>query len=143
MEKKYQVMNALVADLAVLNIKFHNLHWNVKGPRFVPVHEALEDMYNLFFAQYDDVAERMRMLGVYAPASLKEYLELTHIEELPQKDFTVEEVIHLVKASFEHLKDEAKALRDASRDDAVTQALCDDLESAYDKQIWFATQQLK
>jgi starvation-inducible DNA-binding protein len=136
-------MRKLVADLAVLNTKFHNLHWNVKGPRFVPVHEALEDMYNEFFAHYDEVAERMRMLGVYAPAALKDYLALTDVEELPEKDFDVKEVITIVKASYEGLKASVQALRDASEDDAVTAAMCDDLETAYDKRIWFASQQLK
>ena len=141
--KKLEIMRKLVADLAVLNTKFHNLHWNVKGPRFVPVHEALEDMYNEFFEHYDEVAERMRMLDAYAPAALKDYLALTDVEELPEKDFDIKEVITIVKASYEGLKLSVQALRDAASDDAVTAAMCDDLESAYDKRIWFASQQLK
>lgn len=141
--KKLDIMRKLVADLAVLNTKFHNLHWNVKGPRFVPVHEALEDMYNEFFAQYDEVAERMRMLDVYAPATLKDYLALTEFEELPEKDFDVKDVIAIVLATYQALKSTVQSLREASGDDAVTAALCDDLEGAYDKRIWFAKQQLK
>ncbi len=141
--KKLDIMRQLVADLSVLNTKFHNLHWNVKGPRFVPVHEALEDMYNEFFAQYDEVAERMRMLDVYAPATLKDYLSLTQFDELPEKDFDVKEVVEIVLATYQALKSTVQSLRDASEDDAVTAAMCDDLEGAYDKHIWFASQQLK
>jgi len=65
------------------------------------------------------------------------------VEELPEKDFDIKEVITIVKASYEGLKASVQALRDASSDDAVTAAMCDDLESAYDKRIWFASQQLK
>lgn len=141
--KKLDIMRQLVADLALLNTKFHNLHWNVKGPRFVPVHEALEDMYNEFFDQYDEVAERMRMLGSYAPAALKDYLSLSQFSELPEKDYDVKEVVEMVHATYTALKATVQELRDTSGDDAVTAALCDDLEGAYDKRIWFAAQQLK
>lgn len=140
---KLDILRQLVADLAVLNTKFHNLHWNVKGPRFVPVHEALEDMYDEFFEQYDEVAERMRKLDAYAPAALKDYLALTQFEELPEQDFDVKAVVEIVLSTYQTLKTTIQALRDASGDDAVTAAMCDDLEGAYDSRIWFAKQQLK
>ena len=28
---KYELLNKYVANLAVWNVKLHNLHWNVKG----------------------------------------------------------------------------------------------------------------
>lgn len=143
--KKFEIMNQLVADLLALNVKFHNLHWNVKGHRFVPLHLALEEMYNLFFEQYDDVAERVRMLGEYAPASLKEVVAITKVEDLPNQDYTQKDVLDIVKASFEHLKGLVRQLREAADADGdfVTQAMCDDLEGTYDKQLWFTHQQMK
>lgn len=143
--KKFEIMNQLVADLLALNVKFHNLHWNVKGHRFVPLHIALEEMYDLFFAQYDEVAERIRMLGKYAPASLKEVVALTKVADLPNQDYTQKDVLDVVKESFEHLKGLVRDLRTAAEadDDFVTQAMCDDLEGTYDKQLWFTHQQMK
>jgi hypothetical protein len=35
-------LNVYVANLAVLNVKFHNLHWNVVGPQFIPLHQFSE-----------------------------------------------------------------------------------------------------
>jgi len=135
----------MVADLLALNVKFHNLHWNVKGHRFVPLHIALEEMYDLFFEQYDEVAERIRMLGEYAPASLKEVVALTKVEDLANQDYTQKDVLDVVKASFEHLKGLVRDLRTAADadDDFVTAAMCDDLEGVYDKQLWFTHQQMK
>ena len=34
-------LNTYLANLAVINIKIHNLHWNVVGSQFVAVHEFL------------------------------------------------------------------------------------------------------
>lgn len=79
---KIEKMTQLVADLNILNVKFHNLHWNVVGLNFEPVHLLTEASYTDFFNKYDEVAERMKMLGEMPPASMKKYLELTKISEL-------------------------------------------------------------
>lgn len=145
MSRKNDLLAHLTADLAVLNVKFHNLHWNVVGPRFVPVHEALEAFYDMFFEQYDEIAERMRMLGEYAPASMKTYLEISDIKELDNKDYQIKEVLEIVEDTLSHLKNLVRDLRVAANeeDDPVTAAMMDDLEAAYDKQRWFAHQQMK
>jgi len=145
MSKKTELLSHLTADLAVLNVKFHNLHWNVVGPRFVPVHEALEAFYDLFFEQYDTIAERMRMLGEYAPSSLKSYLEISDIKELANRDYTIKEVLEIVKETLDHLKGLVRDIRVAADedDDPVTAAMMDDLEGEYDKQLWFVAQQMK
>ena len=39
-------LNTYLANLAVLNIKIHNLHWNIVGSQFVSVHEYLESEYD-------------------------------------------------------------------------------------------------
>ena len=92
MIKQINLMNEYVSDLAVLNVKFHNLHWNVVGRQFVSVHVYLEKMYDDFFEKYDEVAERIKMLGFFAKASLKEYLDNTRIKELSEDGNT--ESIH-------------------------------------------------
>ncbi len=37
--KKINQMNTYVANLSILNNKLHNLHWNVIGVQFMPVHK--------------------------------------------------------------------------------------------------------
>ena len=46
-----------LANLAVWNVKLHNIHWNVVGPYFVSVHEYTEKLYDEVFEAYDAVAE--------------------------------------------------------------------------------------
>ncbi|MFP4198930.1 MAG: ferritin-like domain-containing protein, partial [Halanaerobium sp.] len=62
--KDYKKMNTYLSNLAVLNTKLHNLHWNVEGKQFMQVHNFTEDLYNDFFEKYDEVAEIMKMKGV-------------------------------------------------------------------------------
>jgi starvation-inducible DNA-binding protein len=70
-----------LADLHVLYIKTRNCHWNLVGARFQPLHQFFEDQYNALALAIDEVAERIRMLGGVAPGSMKEFLEMTRLEE--------------------------------------------------------------
>lgn len=49
-------LNAYVASLLVWNVKLHNLHWNVTGKLFKPLHEYTEALYDKAFEAYDEVA---------------------------------------------------------------------------------------
>lgn len=71
----------ILADEFVLYAKTRNAHWNVEGPDFHSKHVFFEQQYEELDEIMDGVAERIRSLGHYAPATLKEYLALTHQTE--------------------------------------------------------------
>jgi starvation-inducible DNA-binding protein len=71
----------LLADEYVLYTKTRNAHWNVEGSDFHSMHVFFESQYNELDEIMDSVAERVRTLGHYAPATLKSFLELTHLTE--------------------------------------------------------------
>lgn len=71
----------LLADETVLYTKTRNAHWNVEGNDFYNKHLFFEQQYNELSEIIDSIAERIRTLGHYAPATLKQYLELTHLTE--------------------------------------------------------------
>jgi starvation-inducible DNA-binding protein len=142
---KIEKMSQLVADLNVLNVKFHNLHWNVVGLDFEPVHLLTEASYTDFFNKYDEVAERMKMLGELPPASMKKYLELTNVDELPDQDWTVLETLNKVLDAYKYLRTEFIELRRLAdaEDDFATQSMCEDYVGEFDKQIWFVGSMIK
>jgi starvation-inducible DNA-binding protein len=74
-------MSSLLADEFVLYTKTRNAHWNVEGPDFHTMHLFFESQYTDLAEVMDSVAERIRSLGHYAPATLKSFLELTHLTE--------------------------------------------------------------
>jgi starvation-inducible DNA-binding protein len=75
------VLNGFLADEFLLYLKTRNAHWNIEGPDFHSMHKFFEDQYEQLDTIMDDVAERIRSLGHYAPATLKAYSELTHLTE--------------------------------------------------------------
>jgi starvation-inducible DNA-binding protein len=74
-------MTKLLADEFVLYTKTRNAHWNVEGPDFHAMHLFFESQYEMLDDIMDGVAERIRSIGHYAPATLKAFLELTHLSE--------------------------------------------------------------
>ncbi len=72
----------LLADEFVLYAKTRNAHWNVEGPDFHAMHIFFEQQYEQLDDIMDSVAERIRSIGHYAPATLKSFLELTHLTEV-------------------------------------------------------------
>lgn len=71
----------LLADSYTLYLKTHNYHWNVTGPQFNTLHTMFESQYSELAIAVDDIAERIRALGVKAPGSYKDFARLTSIEE--------------------------------------------------------------
>lgn len=74
-------LSKLLADEFVLYTKTRNAHWNVEGADFYDKHKFFESQYEELDEVMDNVAERIRQLGHYAPATLKEFLKLTHLSE--------------------------------------------------------------
>src|SRR5260370_4497819 len=74
-------MSKLLADEFVLYTKTRNAHWNGEGPNFHTMHVFFESQYEALDETMDSVAERIRQLGHYAPATLQSFLSLTHLTE--------------------------------------------------------------
>lgn len=79
-------LSKILADEFVLYTKTRNAHWNVEGADFYAKHKFFEDQYEMLDELMDNVAERIRSIGHFAPATLKIYLQLTHLTELSRED---------------------------------------------------------
>jgi len=137
--KDYKKMNTYLANLAVLNTKLHNLHWNVEGKQFMQVHNFTEDLYDDFFEKYDEVAEIMKMKGEFPLVKLSEYQEAATIEELESKKYNVDEVLDEVLADLKEMKKLATEIRndaDNAGDFEVVGAF-EDHVAGYSQNIWF------
>ncbi len=74
-------LSKVLADSYTLYLKTHNYHWNVTGPMFNTLHLMFETQYTELATAVDEIAERIRALGVHAPGSYKAFASLTEIEE--------------------------------------------------------------
>ena len=86
-------LNAYVASLLVWNVKLHNLHWNVTGKLFKPLHEYTEALYDKAFEAYDETAELLKMKGEMPHATLRGSVELSVVEEVAPRLFSSCEVV--------------------------------------------------
>ena len=75
METLIQQLRTILGTNFGLYFKSHSFHWNIEGANFPQYHEFLNDFYSSVWEQTDNIAEKLRMLGVYAPPSLARMLE--------------------------------------------------------------------
>ena len=68
-------LGRLLADSYVLYGKTHGFHWNVTGAMFTSLHAMFMTQYTELWASLDEIAERIRSLGAFAPGSSAELLE--------------------------------------------------------------------
>jgi len=76
-----EILEPLLADEFLLYLKTRNAHWTIEGPDFHTVHVYFEQLYTELEDVIDEVAERLRKIGHYAPATMKQFLQLTHLSE--------------------------------------------------------------
>ena len=137
--------NKYLANVAINYGKLHNLHWNVIGLQFKPVHEYLESLYDNMHEVLDEVAELLKMNGEYPLASFKEYLAVSEIIELESKDYSVKEALEIALADIKVLRDNALELRRLASDEDFypLQVMMEDHLANYNKVVWFVESMLK
>jgi starvation-inducible DNA-binding protein len=74
-------LSRLLADSYTLYLKTHNFHWNVTGPMFQTLHTLFETQYTELATAVDNIAERIRALGLPAPGSYEQFAALSSIRE--------------------------------------------------------------
>jgi len=131
-------LNIYLANLHVLYAKLHNFHWNVEGRGFFQIHSKLEELYTDTAEEIDVVAERILQLGHRPTSTLKEYLEVAQIKEVPSKKFTSEEVCTALLEDYGFLINELrKGIKQAEKyEDEVTVDFAVGTLAKREKLVW-------
>lgn len=130
-------LSTLLADTYLLKLKTHNYHWNVEGKDFFGLHQAFMNQYVELEAAADEIAERIRAIGSYAPGSYKQFAAITSVQEVPLPSSEKGMVADLIKA-HEALIKQAKQLsaKAAQANDPATQSMVDDRITIHEKTVW-------
>ncbi len=130
-------LSKLLADSYSLYLKTHNYHWNVEGPMFNTLHLMFEEHYTELAEAVDEIAERIRALGVKAPGSYTAFASLTNIDEA-SGDETAEEMIRQLVIGQETVartaREAIKAAESAS--DEPTADLLTQRMQIHEKNAW-------
>ncbi|MEB2493932.1 DNA starvation/stationary phase protection protein [Peribacillus frigoritolerans] len=130
------LVNKEIANFSVLYTKIHNYHWFVNGPHFFELHQKLEELYKEVTSNYDELAERLLAIGEKPVATLKEYLELTTIEEATGNENT-EDMVQSVISDFEKLSEEfLEIIEVAEQEDPVTADMLTSMKKSLNKHAW-------
>ncbi len=138
-------INGFLSDLAVWNVKLHDIHWNARGLHFVMVHEYTEGLYDKVFEKYDEVAELLKMQNEMPLSTMKEYLENASIEEVNKGEYITEDAFEIIYNDMKMMREKALEIRNeaSEKDEFQVANLFEGYVEEWDKDLWFFNSILK
>ena len=130
-------LSKLLADSYTLYLKTHNYHWNVTGPMFNTLHVMFEQHYTELATAVDEIAERIRALGVKAPGTYREFAALTSIDEASGNE-SAEDMIRQLVVGQEAVVRTAREVfpaADAANDEPTADLLTQRMQ-IHEKNAW-------
>lgn len=127
----------VLADSYLLYNTTHAFHWNVEGPHFRALHLMFEEQYTELAAAVDELAERVRQLGFYAPWRLADMQRLASLEQPgPTTDAgqMVEHLIRCHEAVTERAREAVKVAQ--THGDETTADLMIQRMNVHEKTAW-------
>ena len=137
-------LSTLLANSYTLYTKTHNYHWNVTGPMFTTLHTLFETQYTELATAVDEVAERIRSLGAFAPGSYTAFMELATVKEETGRPDAKAMIANLVadqervSESARRVIEAAEAVRDQATADLATRRL-----DVHEKHAWMLRSHLE
>ena len=119
-----EILSTVLSDQHILYIKLRNFHWNLKGSRFNSLHALFERQYEALALAIDETAERIRMLGGIAPASMSEFLSGARLKEVSASIIEGEKAIEAL------VKDHEAVIRSLRKDADTVEESCSDSATA-------------
>ncbi len=130
-------LQALLATTYTLYLQTHNFHWNVTGPQFRELHLMFEEHYTEMATAVDEIAERIRTLGVAAPGTYAAFAQLSAIDEVDGVP-SAEDMVSLLLKGHEQIVRSCREVLDLSGEagDESTSALVSDRMRVHEKTAW-------
>ena len=134
----------LLADSYTLYLKTHNYHWNVTGPMFSTLHNMFEEQYTELATAVDEIAERIRALGVTAPGSYREFSALASVDEAAGGESAEEMIAALVAGQETVVRTARQAFpaADAANDEPTADLLTQRMQ-IHEKNAWMLRSMLE
>ena len=132
-----EALRKVLGETYALYFKTHGYHWNVTGPRFKSLHELFMQQYTELWQALDELAERIRALGEFAPGSSDEIASYATIK--PDNGVPdAEDMINNLVRGHETIARVARQGVEAAEkgDDIVTADLLTQRAAAAEKAAW-------
>lgn len=130
-------LKLLLADSYTLYLQTHNFHWNVTGPQFRELHLMFEEHYTELAIAVDDIAERIRTLGVVAPGTYRAFSALSSIAEVDGVP-TADDMVEILMRGHEQIVKTCRKVLEYAQaaHDESSSALISDRMRIHEKTAW-------
>jgi starvation-inducible DNA-binding protein len=139
-QKVTDELSKILSDEYVLSAKTKNAHWNVESKDFYEKHKLFETQYEKLDEIIDSVAERIRVLGHYAPGTLSSFLGLTRLSEMNREKNDSQGFIHELLEDHEtiimNLRENILKFSDKFNDAGSADFITGVMEN-HEKMAWF------
>jgi starvation-inducible DNA-binding protein len=130
-------LSRVLADSYMLYLKTHNFHWNVTGPMFQTLHIMFMEQYTELWNALDNIAERIRALGHFAPGTYARFVELSSIKEeagVPNAQEMIRQLVDGQETLIRTVREAFKIADDAS--DQPSAGMLSDRMEIHEKNAW-------
>ncbi|HET6425786.1 MAG TPA: DNA starvation/stationary phase protection protein Dps [Planctomycetaceae bacterium] len=143
--KLAELLNARLADLIDLSLQGKQAHWNVKGPRFIGLHELFDEIVEKLAPLVDEVAERLVALGGMAEGTVGAVSRRTSLSAYPMNISSGRDHVDALSTALATAGKQVRASIDKATElgDADTADLFTDVSRFLDKQLWFVEAHLQ
>ncbi|MCI2394126.1 DNA starvation/stationary phase protection protein [Aliiroseovarius sediminis] len=138
-----EALNTVLGQTFRLYVQTHGYHWNVEGPNFRQLHEVFEAQYQNLWGALDEIAERIRILGAYAPGTVAGLMAKASAEDDLAKsaDDMVAKLVAGHEALAATLRNTIATASDAG--DEVSAGLLTDRLEWHEKELWMMKASLR
>ncbi|MFT4311451.1 MAG: Dps family protein [Candidatus Woesearchaeota archaeon] len=135
-------LNKILSDLFVLSTKTKNFHWNVKGSRFIMLHELFQGQYESLDGFIDEVAEQIVIKGGRPASTLASFLKHSDLKE--NEDILDENsMLNDLLSDHKHMVGALEGFIEKSGTDPGTEDLLTEVLRFHQKTCWILESHLK
>ena len=132
-----QHIQGVLAHLIDFSLQVKQAHWNVTGANFVPVHEQLDEVAEVYQEHIDTVAERLLALGTPEDGRLATVAAQSGLDAFPAGKVGTAQVCSIMadrlKALSEYLRYAQEGVADT---DPVTEDMFIGIIHDVEKHLW-------
>ena len=136
-EKNHKVLQPVLTDLIAFSLTVKQLHWNVVGPFFRPIHLHLDEIYGEAVEAIDTVAERLVATGHSPNGTAKGVAKDTELEDVPLGFLADKDVLLYASERTRELIGLIRSrMAEIEEDDTVTADLLHQIVAGLEKHHW-------
>lgn len=130
-------LQAMLVELIDLSLFGKQLHWNVTGPLFRPLHEQLDELVESWRELSDTVAERAVALGYVPDGQAGAVAANTELKPIAREALEDRVVIRELSERMNDVADRARERMDRLGEiDAASQDVIIEVVRELEKQLW-------